>query len=45
VLYSENEIVTGDFARIYNLKDYSGQVTFKVTDSKGLSNSLTRDSW
>ena len=45
VLYSENEIVTGDFARIYNLKNYSGQVTFKVTDSKGLSNSLTRDSW
>lgn len=45
VLYSESEIVSGDFARIYNLKDYSGPVTFKVTDSKGFSNSLTRDSW
>jgi hypothetical protein len=42
VLYTGSEIVSGDFARIYNLKDYSGPVTFKVTDSRGLTNSLTR---
>lgn len=44
VLYSGKENITGDFARIYNLKDHTGKVTFEVSDSKGKTNSLTRDS-
>lgn len=45
VLYSGTESVSGDFAKIYNIKDRSGKITFQVTDSKGLTNSLSKDSW
>jgi hypothetical protein len=44
VLYSGKENVTGDFARIYTLKDHAGKVTFEVSDSRGKTGSLTRDS-
>lgn len=42
VLYSGTEDISGDFARVYNLENYSGQVTFEVTDSKGRTKSLTK---
>lgn len=45
VLYNGTESVSGDFAKIYNLIDRSGKITFQVTDSKGLTNSLSKDSW
>jgi hypothetical protein len=43
VLYNGKENVAGDFARMYNLKDHVGKVTFEVSDSQGRTNSLTRD--
>lgn len=42
VLYSGKENITGDFARVYNLKDHEGTVTFEVSDSKGNTNALTK---
>jgi hypothetical protein len=45
ILYTGKESITGDFARIYNLNNYAGRVTFVVTDSKGITNSLTQESW
>ncbi len=42
VLYSGKENITGDFARIYNLKDHEGKVTFEISDSKGNTNALTK---
>jgi uncharacterized protein YfaP (DUF2135 family) len=45
VLYSGNEEVSGDFAKIYNLKGSTGMITFVVTDSDGTVNSLTKKSW
>ena len=45
VLYSGQETINGDFAKIYKLKNYTGRVKFVVTDSKGLTGSWTRDNW
>jgi hypothetical protein len=43
ILHKENQTVDGDFARIYNIKDYSGRLTFEVTDSKGRQNHYSTD--
>ena len=45
LLYSGKETITGDFAKIYKLKNYNGKIKFVVTDSKGLTGSWTRDNW
>ena len=45
VMHTDNEQITGDFARVYNIKDHSGKVTFEVTDNKGKRNSFTKDAW
>lgn len=45
VLYSGKETITGDFAKIYTLKNYTGKVKFVVTDSKGVTGSWTKDRW
>ena len=37
LVYSEEETITGDFARIYNLKNLEGNVTFEVTGENGES--------
>jgi hypothetical protein len=37
ILYTAKENIVGNFAKIYNLKNYQGKVTFVVTDSKGQS--------
>ena len=37
LVYNEEETITGDFARIYNLKDLTGNVTFEVTGENGES--------
>jgi hypothetical protein len=42
VLYESQEKVTGDFARIYNLGDQTGNYRFIVTDGKGLTKSITK---
>jgi hypothetical protein len=42
VLYKTSENISGDFARIYNLGEKSGNFRFVVTDSKGQSKSLTK---
>lgn len=44
VLYSEKEKITGDFARVYNLKESRGKITFEVTDSRGNTKSLSKES-
>jgi|SRR5688572_12326858 len=45
ILYRGEEEVSGDFAKIYNLKGITGMVTFVVTDTDGAVNSLTKKSW
>jgi hypothetical protein len=45
ILYSGKETITGDFAKIYKLKNYNGKIKFVVTDSKGLTGSWTRHNW
>jgi flagellar hook assembly protein FlgD len=45
VMYAGSENIDGDFAKVYNIKDHSGRVTFEVIDSKGKRNSFTKDSW
>ena len=41
LLYSKTENVDGDFAQVYNLDKYKGNVTFEVSDSKGVTKSLS----
>lgn len=41
LLYSKTENVDGDFAQVYNLDKYKGSVTFEVSDSKGVTKSLS----
>lgn len=41
LLYSKTENVDGDFAQVYNLDKYNGGVTFEVSDSKGVTKSLS----
>ncbi len=45
VLHSSKEKIDGDFAKIYNLKDYYGRVTFVIEDRSGNTNFVTKDSW
>ena len=45
VLYNGAEEVSGDFAKIYNLKGSTGFITFVITDSKGTTNTMTKKSW
>ena len=37
LVYSEEEIITGDFACIYNVRNLAGKVTFEVTGESGES--------
>jgi hypothetical protein len=41
LLYSKTEEVNGDFAQVYNLDKYKGGLTFEVSDSKGVTKSLS----
>ncbi|HEY9049124.1 MAG TPA: hypothetical protein VIN08_24655 [Ohtaekwangia sp.] len=41
LLYNAKEEADGDFARIYNLENYHGAVTFEVTDSNGVAKTLS----
>jgi hypothetical protein len=41
LLYSQTENVNGDFAQVYNLDKYNGSLTFEVSDSKGVTKSLS----
>jgi 5-hydroxyisourate hydrolase-like protein (transthyretin family) len=34
-LYDQNEMIKGAFARVYNLVNLSGSISFEITDSKG----------
>jgi hypothetical protein len=45
VMHTETQEITGDFARVYNIKDHAGKVTFEVTDNKGKRNSFTKEAW
>jgi hypothetical protein len=40
VLYSENEKITGDFAKVYNLESVKGKIRFNVVDRRGHAASL-----
>jgi hypothetical protein len=42
VLYKSDEKISGDFARIYNLGNQTGNFRFVVTDGKGLTKSITK---
>jgi hypothetical protein len=42
VLYESDENIIGDFARVYDLGDQTGQFRFVVTDAKGLSKAVTK---
>lgn len=33
--YSQNEKLTGDFAKVYDVRDFGSKVSFEVTDAKG----------
>ena len=41
LLYSKTEEVNGDFAQVYNLDKYNGGLSFEVSDSKGVTKSLS----
>ncbi|HEY9004882.1 DUF3244 domain-containing protein [Ohtaekwangia sp.] len=41
LLYNQKEEAEGDFARVYNLENYKGAVTFEVTDSNGVAKTLS----
>lgn len=41
LLYSQTQNVNGDFAQVYNLDKYKGGLTFEVSDSKGVTKSLS----
>jgi hypothetical protein len=45
VMHTENEQISGDFAKVYNIKDHSGKITFEVVDNKGKRNSFTKEAW
>ncbi|HEX6224264.1 MAG TPA: hypothetical protein VFZ52_07635 [Chryseolinea sp.] len=42
VIYKTRENVSGDFARIYNLGEHSGNFRFVVTDGNGQTKSVTK---
>ncbi|MEJ7646617.1 MAG: hypothetical protein WKF87_18615 [Chryseolinea sp.] len=41
IIYDEVQTVSTDFARIYNLKKYTGKFTFEVTDGSGNTKSIS----
>ena len=45
VIHTEKQQINGDFARLYNIKDHLGKVTFEVIDGTGKRNSFTKDAW
>lgn len=44
VLYSGEEAISGDFAKVYSMKHYVGTLKFIITDSKGATDSWTEES-
>ena len=42
ILYSEEETISDDFAKVYNLESFEGKITFRVVDRKGNTASLVR---
>jgi len=40
LIYSGNEKIKGDFAKIYNLEKITGKVSFEVVDDKGVTKTL-----
>jgi len=45
MIHTEKEQVNGDFARVYNIKEHAGRVTFEVIDNSGKRSSFTKDAW
>lgn len=41
VIYDQKESVVGDFAKVYNLEEFSGNFVFEVTDGQGIHRSLS----
>jgi hypothetical protein len=42
VVYSEQEPISDDFAKVYNLESFSGKMRFRIVDSNGNSALLAR---
>jgi hypothetical protein len=40
IIYNQQETISGDFAKIYNLKKVIGAVTFEITDKNGITTTL-----
>jgi hypothetical protein len=40
IIYNQQETISGDFAKIYNLKKVTGPVTFAITDKNGITTTL-----
>jgi hypothetical protein len=40
LVYSGNEKIKGDFAKIYNLEKITGKVSFEISDDKGVTKTL-----
>lgn len=40
LIYSGNEKIKGDFAKIYNLEKITGKVSFEISDDKGVTKTL-----
>jgi hypothetical protein len=45
VLYSGEETITSDFAKVYSFEHYVGPIRFVVTDSNGLTRSWREESY
>ena len=41
LLYSNTEVIDGNFAKLYNLLHVSGAITFEISDESGKTNRLT----
>ena len=41
LVYRNRETVAGDFAKVYDLSELKGKVTFEVWDKKGKNNRLS----
>lgn len=42
VIYDQTERIVNDFAKIYNLERFSGKFIFEITDSKGITKSISK---
>ena len=42
LIYKNTEVVHGDFAKVYNLKNFDGSHTFEIADRKGRINRLRK---